>query len=173
MGNLNYDKILLQTLTGRYKKLIVVLLVVVCLLIIELVYWFRTKSNCGISIWEIVFGRSARPNRLSLRQQIARKIIAIVVILLVMAWWAIPFYHDISNDQYIKVEALYSRSEQTSQRDLFSNGYIYIEFAENALTLQLPAGWSAEEFPEGQYWGTVWYSEESQVVLGFLPSSCN
>ena len=159
------------TLQHQYTLVIVVLGLIVLWLIIELTWFCKTKSNDGISIWNLFSSKPIFKNRLTLKQQIGRDIAAIIILIVYVLYGGIPIVHDISSQQFIQIEAKYSRTDRSSEGNLFSNGRAYIEVDGQNMGLNLPYGWTDDEFPEGTYFGTVWYSEESHYILAFIPSA--
>ena len=104
---------------------------------------------------------------------------AFVLVLGLLVWiplffggWIASAFRDIKNEQIICCEGVYIRDQTYKARiELFINGEIYVRQGKNGFTLFLPANWTEEKFPEGEYHGTIFYSKESEVILDFIPSS--
>ena len=79
----------------------------------------------------------------------------------------VPMHLDISREQYIQADAIYSRTEESSESDWFTNGCAYVEIDGEAIRVELPRGWTEEDFPLGDFSGTVWYGKQSKVLLAF------
>lgn len=156
---------LLETVTGRFGILSAVAVIILVTMVAELIAWFTRKNEHGISIWSIFSKAPVFKQRLSLKQQILRDIIALSILISVMCFTGLPYFRDINNEQYVKVEGQYSRTENSSKQNLFSNGHIYIQVEQESIRLELPFDWNASEFPEGSFRATVWYSKESRVAL--------
>lgn len=164
----DFDIRILRTFCSRYMIVAVVILIIAVTLTIELVYYHKTKSSQGISIWNLLSKKPVFAQRLSIKQQISRDLIAIVILSVYLCYSIIPIYNDVSNQQYIEVDALYSRTARDADGNLFSNGQIYIEVSGEVIRLELPEDWTEDEFPEGTFWGTIWYSKESKMVLSIV-----
>lgn len=162
-----FDKVLLHTLLNQYKILAVVLFVLIGLLIVECFCYSKKNLTKGISVLQFCFPKLSFDNRLSLQQQIKRKLLGIILVLFIMILKGIPVYQDISNQSYIQVYACVTRTEESSRQNLMTNGYIRIETEKESITLNLPADWNEQAFPEGLFYGNVWYSKESRIILSF------
>lgn len=169
---MNYSELskrLVLTMCKRYSILFIFILLVAITLIVELIYYYKTKSNRGVSIWNFLSRKPIFQTRLTTKQQIVRDIIVIILLSVIMICGAVPAYRDVSNQQYVKVSGQFSRDEYNSKPNLFSYGRVYIETKDQVIGLDLPADWTSIEFPEGTCYGTVWYSEETKIVLSFEP----
>lgn len=161
----SYDTLLVQTYLNRSKLIFLVMAIITVTLIVEVVVLLTSKSNRGISIWNFFSKKPLFSQRLSLRQQIVRDVIAMLILTVYLCCSAIPIYNDISQHQYITVEAEYSRTERDAQGNLFSNGHAYIEVGGDKIRLELPANWNEEVFPEGRFSCVAHYSKESKILL--------
>lgn len=164
-----FDDKLLLTLNGRSRVIIVVIIFVAITLLFEVIYFCITKSNRGVSIWNLFMQKPLFATRLTTKQQIGRDITVLCILTFIFIFTSLPIFSDIANQQYVKIEAQYSRNDRTSDGNLFSYGHVYAETDKKTVTLELPYGWTEDEFPLGTYRGTVWYSEESKVILAFIP----
>ena len=162
-----FDQRLIDTMIDRCKIVGVLWIIILLTLAIEALYCWKTKSNQGVSIWNLFSKKPIFLNRLSLKQRMGRKLIVAIILPVLMIWLGLPVYNDIAQQQYIQAQANYSRNENTSKNHLFSNGYVVIETGNEEIRLELPANWTEQEFPEGLHCGTVWYSQESKVILSF------
>ena len=160
---------LLFTCVGRNTAILIVLFLVIATLVVEVIWFCTQRSNKGISIWSFLGKKPLFAQRLSLKQQIMRDVVVIVILSAFLICSAIPNYRDIKNEQYVEIRANYTRNERTSDGNLFTNGHVYIDVNGEILTLELPRGWTGEEFPLGTFYGTVWYSMETKVILAFIP----
>lgn len=173
-SNMNIDSFsdrIVQTFWQRCTTASVFLIVILLLLFFDIIFYCKTHSNKGIAIWNLLPGNMFGENRLSLKQQIGLKILGIIIILGLMCCWVFPTYSDISQQQYTQVYALYVRDDPVSGDSFFSNGHVCIETESDAFVLELPAQWDKEEFPAGSHYGTVWYGEQTKIILSFLPES--
>lgn len=163
-----FNERLVLTICNRYRIIFIFIVLVAITLIVELVYFYRTKSNQGISIWNFLSPKPIFQTRFTAKQQIVGDIIVIILLSAIMIHSVAPSYRDVSNQQYVKVTGQFSRDEYNSKPNLFSYGRVYVETKDRKIGLDLPADWT-EEFPAGTCYGTVWYSEETKVILSFEP----
>lgn len=94
-----------------------------------------------------------------------------VVLLAYIAFFQLPWMiaagNDLRNHQFVQTEAKYRRT--TSDSDIVR---IQTEDAEETwIELMLPHDAATEDFPVVSQRGTVWYSRESKMVLGFQPKT--
>ena len=169
MGISEFEQRLIGTIAGRCKIWGIWLLFFIAQLIFQIVYYRKTGSNQGMTpLVVLLFKRKHWRNKYTTKQQISLTVMAIVLVLAFAAWGIIPICRDIAGQQYIAAEASYQRAEPVSGKGLFSNGQVTVEIEGESLTLDLPAGWTAEEFPAGSFTGTVWYGRESEIILAFV-----
>ena len=169
MNYVAFEERLWLTFEGRNKIILMVLILVMVTLLGETLYYCVKKTNFGVSIWTFLMHKPLFSQRLTLKQQIARDIVVIVLLFAFLIYSAIPIYCDTKQQRYVEIEAQYIRNERASEGNLFSYGHVYIEYDGKQLTLELPRDWDDEEFPLGDFYGTVWYSEKSKIILAFIP----
>lgn len=89
-------------------------------------------------------------------------VLALVVIPLGSMQRITHLKNDIENQQYVCAEVDYSYSRNGKGDDLVTiirdGEIIYVDF---------PKDWSEEDFPRGEFHGTAWYSEESNILFSF------
>lgn len=165
-----FEERLIHTAVNRGLLWGILALVVAVTLAVEVIHYRKTGDNSGVHLGKFFFpGAKNRKLKHTTRQQIGLDIAALAVLAAVMLMNALPVWRDVSGQQYVMVEAQYERTESSSEANLFSNGYVYARTEDGRLDLRLPAGWTAEEFPLGTYSGTIWYSEQSKIILSFTP----
>lgn len=159
---------LTHTIAERCKTAIV-LLVIICIFLFWNLYHLKKGRKNGISILQLLPFEGNTKNRLSIKEQIGFKITAIILLVCFVVWNIIPAYYDCSNQQFVQVSTSYCRMQ--SDKNLFSNGTVYIYVDGERIALDLPADWDKEEFPEGEYSGIVWYSKFTKIILAFIPDN--
>lgn len=164
-----FNERLIFTFIGRSRIILAALVLVIVTLLIETIYCCVNRSNKGISVWTFLTRKPLFSQRLTLRQQITRDIVVSVILCAILISSAFPIYSDIKQLGYVEVEAQYTRNERSSEGNLLSYGHVYVETNGEMLSLELPRGWTNEEFPLGTYYGTVWYSKRTKVILAFVP----
>ena len=168
---MNYNLLeqrLIETIVHRCKALGIIWVIVLILLIYNVLVGHIKSSNDGVSIWSIFTNNTLFRNKLSLKQQIVSKIICLVLIpVLLIALFLVPAYNDLSNQQFIQVCCEYSRKEATFNGNLFSNGRVLIKTEGEEFSLDLPFGYNTVEFPVGTYYGMIWYSRDTRIILSF------
>ena len=103
--------------------------------------------------------------------EISLALVILVGIPLLRGGWCVSAFRDIKNEQIICCEAIYERDETFKSRfEFFSNGKVYVRQDDDGITLVLPKNWTENQFPKVEYDGTIFYSKESKVILGFVPS---
>ena len=121
-----------------------------------------------LSLFHTLFSKKIQKD-----QKITEFILAMVILVgipLFRGDWCASAFRDIKNEQIICCEAIYERDETYKSRfEFFSNGKIYVRQDESGMTLVLPKNWTAKQFPKGEYYGTIFYSKESKVILAFFP----
>lgn len=160
-----FDDILVKTFSGRAFIILFVILLIAISTSIRVIYYCRTKNNHGFSVIDFVMGRKNRKAKLSTKQQIGMNLSVLVILTLFCLYWICPAYRDVRNQQYIQIRGQYKRTEISSEGNLFSNGYVYVYKDGKRIDLVLPANWTPEEFPLGEFSGTIWYSKETKMIL--------
>lgn len=162
----------LHALGGIYA---IGLILVISSLLFDCIYYYRTHSEYGISIFtikaKITGTKTKRKPMLSLKDQIVVEIIALFLVLGVMFWHLGSIYNDISNQQYERIFTNYSREEGSTDTSWFSYGHAYIEIDGEKVRVELPYKWTEEEFPQGDFRGIAWYSQKSKILLVFQPET--
>ena len=75
---------------------------------------------------------------------------------------------DIVKDQYICTQCVYQReNDGVHAANWFSNGSVQITVDGESFWLKLPRDHSYEKYPFGRREGTVWYGENSKVIVAF------
>lgn len=164
-----FEERLLYTLAGRSTVIITVFILIAISLLVELIHFWKTKTNQAIIIWNFLLKKRKISIKKTAKQQMIQDIVCIAILSTILVYSVFPTYRDITNQQYVKIETEYSRNERHSDGNLFSYGHVYIKTGDKTITLNLPRNWTAAEFPEGTHYGTIWYSEESMVILAFIP----
>lgn len=70
--------------------------------------------------------------------------------------------HDIDNQQYICAEVDYSHSRKGTGEEV-----VTIVRDGERIFVNFPQEWSEKDFPRGEFHGTAWYGEESNILLSF------
>lgn len=160
---------LIETVTERSKVLIIIIIFITISLLMKILHLCITKTNAGVTIWMLFTKKTLCRLRLTTKQQIVRDVAILAILITSLVYIAFPICRDVKNQQYVKIEAVYSREKQTSDGNLFSYGHVSVKNNGTTIFLELPCDWSEAEFPLGEYVGTIWYSEESKVILAFIP----
>ena len=90
---MNYSELskrLVLTMCKRYSILFIFILLVAITLIVELIYYYKTKSNRGVSILNFLSRKPIFQTRLTTKQQIVRDIIVIILLSVIMICGAVP-----------------------------------------------------------------------------------
>lgn len=78
----------------------------------------------------------------------------------------LPAVRDLTEQRFVQVTTTYYHpSHSVGRFDFLSDGFVKVE--DGARTLELPPNWTAEDFPNGHYYGEIWYSEQSEFILSF------
>ena len=167
-----FEQRIIDTVIDECTPLAIMWCIILVLLIIEVIVLFTRKTNQGVNIWNLFRKKPRSQHRLTLKQQIAGKIAALI---LVPVWLGfaniLPAYNDITNQQYIEYHGTYSRQERTYKSKKKSPERVEIIQDGEKILLYLPAEWNSEEFPLGDYYGTIWYSQDSKIILSFQPDN--
>lgn len=84
--------------------------------------------------------------------------------------WCISAIKDINSKQIVTAEGSYRHDATSHHRtELLENGRIYVKIDGESKVFDLPYGWTKEQFPEGEYYGTIVYGQDSEVILQFIP----
>lgn len=76
---------------------------------------------------------------------------------------------DAVNEDYVNVEAIYSREDKDLRSGVPNiGGNIWIAVDENSFSVELYPGFSEEDFPEGTYRAIVCYGSRSKILLQVL-----
>ena len=161
----DFEQRIINTVANHCKITAILLVIILLLLAAELLYYRKTKSNEGVTIWVMLGICKSASSRFSLRDQILLKAGGIILLLGVMLGNMIPAYKDISQKQYMCVSTIYSNDNTKASSGWLSNGYIYIEVDGEKLRLELPYGWTTEEFPAGSFPANVYYGKDTMLVL--------
>lgn len=165
-----FSERILRTTWGRSRIVIIVLLIIVVSLLVKMIYYWRTKSNKGVSIWSFLLRNTTYSPRLpTLKQQIGFSIVGIILLLIVAITSLRSAYRDINYTQYVRIETQYSREATRDDGNIFSYGRVYVKTGDTWISLNLPYDWTYEEFPLGEFNGIIWYSEEARIILNFTP----
>jgi len=164
-----FDERLIRTFTGVMWFYCIILLTLMLLFVIDLSIYCTTKTP------RVSFGIGKTKNMP--RKKAKQYLIAHGVSVLLIAGLALYQYGIIHNDikyqQYIETTAQYTRGVRNVPKDAKKNlGYfekVEIIEGDKKFSLYLPHRWRDHEFPEGTYWGTIWYSEKTKVILRFDP----
>ena len=160
-----FQKLLIDTLWNRCAVVFILLLIGFITLTFYIVHYIKTRSNTGIGFWTFIPAFKNRKVKFTLKQQIAELILGILFVIIFTIWMIYPIYKDITNQQFEEVYTQYSRTELSSRGNLFSNGSAFIEINGEKIALELPYGWSNEDFPLGEYFCVVRYGKESKILL--------
>lgn len=160
-----FDNILIDTFSGRINLILFIMALLFILTFVRVIYYLITKDNRGFSAIDYLLGRTNRKAKLSTKQQISKNISILVLLLAYCLYSMYPVYQDVHNHQYVQIHGQYKRTEISSESNLFSNGYVYVYKDGNRLDLVLPGNWSEDEYPLGEYSGTIWYSKATKVIL--------
>ena len=162
-----FENTIIATSKHQCKTIAWLLAIGVLFLIINIVYYCVTKRNDGFSLWKLC-GNKTYKSRLTTREQILLKVVAIVALLILVAWTIIPAYRDISKQQYISVEGSCT-FKKSSRKNILSDGSIRVETEDDEFYLQLPPDWNRNMFADETVTGEIWYSKESKILLFFTP----
>lgn len=160
-----FDDILIKTFSGRTYFILFFILLITVFTFVRVIYYHKTKDNQGFSAINYLLGKKNRKLKLSTKQQIGKNIAIIILLAVYLLCSIYPIYQDIHNQQYVQIHGQYKRTEMSSESNLFSNGYVYVYEDGDRLDLVLPVNWTAEEYPLGEYSGTIWYSKATKVIL--------
>ena len=167
MSTEELQEILVRTMLKQCFLSLILLIISLCTLTFYIIYYMITRSNEGIGIWSFIPILKNRKARYTLKQQIVESICGVLLFGITTVLIAYPMYEDINNQQYEQVITQYSRTNSSSEANWLSNGYVYIELDGENISLNLPYGWTEEEFPLGEFTGSVWYARDSKVILSF------
>lgn len=78
--------------------------------------------------------------------------------------WFINGFNDLNSMNIVISEGIYEYNAVSR-----SEGDVFVETDEGQFRLILPAGWTRDQFPEGEHKGTIVYSSDSHVILQFIP----
>ncbi len=161
------SELLTKTMWKRCSVCIIILIICFITLTIRLVIRKTTGSNEGVGLWSLIPGLNKQKSRYSLKYQIGLDIVCIILVTGFLIWQGYPMYKDIQNEQYEEVYTEYSRTYQDSKKSFVSNGTVHIRIDGKLVSMELPTGWTKEDFPEGEFTGTVRYAKDSKVILSF------
>lgn len=172
METVAFDTILTNSLRAYAATIGGFVVLVFIILAIDVLYHFITKNSNSFSIWSFTSNSKKKTTKLSNKEQIILGILLIVVMVALLLGRTFNIYSDISKKQYICVTTNYEFTPSTEKEGgLFSNGYVYISVDGKRMALELPEGWTLDEFPQGTYYGDVWYSKDSEYILAFYNKS--
>lgn len=160
-----FDNVLIDTFSDRFYIIIFIMILLFILTFVKVIYYLKTKDNRGFSAIDHLLGRKNRKAKLSTKQQICKNISILVLLFVYCLYLMYPVYQDVHNHQYVQIYGQYKRTEISSESNLFSNGYVYVYEDGNRLDLVLPENWTEDEYPLGEYSGTIWYSKATKVIL--------
>lgn len=155
------EAFLLETLNRTFQQSVFRYSMIVLLTVVSI-------SSCVV----VIAHAKKKKERLSNRQKKLLTTTAILVILLpfVMSTDIIAMKRDIEDRQIIEAYGHYTLDATVKPRNSWTiNGRVYVTIDGESITLKLPAGWTYDSFPEGNYWGKVYYSQDSLIILHFLP----
>ena len=162
-----FDEVMRETFRGRAYLLLIVMAWILLSTVIRVFYFRKTRDNGGFSIMNFAKGVSQRRARLTTKQQMSRNIVLFILLGVLGIGWLYPAYRDVQGKQYLQVQGQYKRTQISSEGNLFSRGYVSVHENGKRIDLSLPAKWTEEEFPLGEFFGTIWYSKETKIILSF------
>ena len=169
------EQTLRSTLWGKGLRFWIAGGILLAVLLIDVIYFCVTHSDeTFIDSYRrrLRNGRYYKP-KLSAKGYIFLEGVTLSAVLVWMCISLVPMHLDISREQYIQADAIYSRTEESSEPDWFTNGCAYVEIDGEAIRVELPRGWTEEDFPLGDFSGTVWYGKQSKVLLAFYQNEMN
>ena len=157
-----------QAIVDQNRIFLILLFINILDLVVKSIYYLKTGSNAGVSLYSFIPWIPNRKQRYSTKQQIARCILAISVILVVLTACSVPAIFDMVTSNYTKCTGEYYRLESPSTGHMFRCEQILFSTNSTELTLLLPDGFSEQEFPYGSHSGTAVYGQESRILLSFV-----
>lgn len=149
----------------RSSVLLVILLFLLLLSYVQYRKHIRMGSNA--------YGKSRASKEkyaLTLRR-LQNSLIAVIIGMIILVVGTLPkliaFRHDLEEAQYIKINTMYYRENGGKKKD---SRWAYLLIDGKKQTFSLPSDSTFDVFPEGEMEGTAWYSEESHVLLAFVPA---
>lgn len=161
--------LLFYTAKTRISNMAVVFMIVLALLLVDIYMLTVCKKN-SLHFWKLLpIYREAKP-KLSIKDQIVLKVVALVLLLAYSLYNFAPLCSDLSNDHYIYAYGVYERNAVDEESENWlTEDFVLITVGEETFRMKLPVGWSTYDFPEGKFCGYVWYSQASKYILTFEP----
>lgn len=161
---------LLKTLMQRWQLWLILLLYYIIFLIIASVR-SRKEGSSKINIaLNIVFPQFWKDFKYTLSQSVFWARMAIIILSIIMLVQGFPIIRDIVCNEFVQSTVTYRHSE-FDESDSSENGRIAVNNGNEDIILKLPVDWNEEEFPYGQFEGTVVYSKSSKIILAFSKHS--
>lgn len=168
MNTLVFERLLIDSLRAEAVKIGKYILILAIILTVDVAYYCMSKSNNAFSIWSFSSSKKKNKTKLTAKNQIGLCALIIAILIVVLTWSAIRVHTDISKQQYLCVTTDYEfTSASLEEGGLLSNGYVYISVDGKKKALELPADWNLDTFPQGSFYGDVWYSKASKYILAF------
>lgn len=117
-------------------------------------------SVITLCVWSVFKSKSAKSDKLGILS-----VVLIVFFLVNLFANVIPFFYDYSTNNIYSVEGMYSNTNSEASTDLLGIYGVTISCADTDIHLTTAPLHSKDDFPEGTFYVTAYYTGKSKILL--------